>query len=440
MKWRKWTALLLAAVMLLGLAACGEAQNFTAEKLSVWIWDKEQLEVLQSAADSWTEKTHIPVEFTVKDRESYWADVDKGVLPDILWVDSAHAPAYAENGTLLQLDSLLEGGRTIRLKDYNAQTAHLFQLEGHTYAIPKDSLLTALWYNKALFDSLSLSYPDETWTWETLYETAKKLTNRHNGYYGIAIAPDDLGDGWYNLVYSYGGSILTADENGNEISGWASEETLAGMELMGRIIADCMPSQPTLAELDATQLFASGRVAMVLQNSEQRTELLGLTGAVNWSCALLPYCDRDGSGDCGTGERVSVVEGNGWAISARCADSAAAFSLLETLCSKNTQTALAALGGAQSAYTGAQEAWGSPDSPDFAVYDTYRTTLSDSTLIPVPQQLPGETWLDHALDTTLYTLWNDPGRMETLLRQQQSYTDAELLGRQQAEEEPAAEG
>ena len=438
MKWRKWTALLLTVAMLLGLTACGVAQSFTTDKLSVWIWDENQLETLETAAAEWTEKTHIEVKFTVKDRESYWTEVEKGVLPDILWVDSAHAPLYGENGTLLQLDDLLQAGKSIRLKDYNAQTTELFQQDGHTYAIPKDSLVTALWYNKALFDSLGLSYPDETWTWETLYETAKKLTNRHNGYYGIVIAPDDLGDGWYNLVCSYGGAMLKTDENGTVVSGWADEETVNAMKLLGQIIADCMPSQPTMAQLEGEELFSDGRVAMILQNSEEAMALTGQTGSNHWACAVLPYCDRDGDGAWGKGERVSVLEGNGWAISARCSDSAAAFSLLETLCGKKTQNSLASLGGAQSAYTAAGEQWVSEvEGVDLSAYST---TLRDSALIPAPRQLSGESWLDHALETTLYTAWNDPGRMETMLRQQQSYTDADLQGRQQPVEDEAAEG
>lgn len=439
MKIRNWAARLLTAVLaagiLLGLSGCGqETKHFTAEKLNVWIWDESQLATWQALADSWTEGTGITVAFTVKDRETYWADVDKGVLPDILWVDSDHFQTYAAAGTFLQLDSLLEGSRAVKLENYYPQVVENLQTGGHTYALPKDSAVTALWYNQAIFDSMSLSYPDDTWTWEDLYTAAQKLTNRHTGKYGIAIAADDTGDGWYNLVYAYGGAILKTDESGNTVSGWGDTETGEAMELLARLIADCMPSQPTLAQLAAEDLFAEGHVAMLLQNSQEALELIRRTGASNWACTVLPYCDRDGSGDCGEGERVSVMEGSGWAISGKSQDSAAAFDLLETFCGETGQKALAEANVAQPAYKAAVDDWAAElEGWDFT---PYHTTLAQSELVALPVQWSGESWQDYALSTTLYTAWNDPGRMAAMLAQQEVYTASDLEGRQQSTAEP----
>lgn len=433
MKWRNWLAGLLALALLLGLAGCGETEQFAAEKLTVWIWDESQKETWETLAQPWSEEQHIKVEFVVKDRERYWSELEQGPLPDIFWVDSSHAQDCIAGGYLRSLDEYLDGDHAIQLKNYLSELLGAFRSGGKTYALPKDSSVAALWYNKSIFDSRGLSYPDETWTWETLYTNACKLTNRHNGSFGLAIGAEDTADGWYNLVYAYGGFLVGADEAGNRVSGWGEETTGQAMELLARLIRDCMPSQPTMAQMGAEQLFAGGHVAMVLRSGEEALELIREPGASNWACTLLPYCDRDGSGDCGEGERVSLLQGTGWGISAKSTDGAAAYSLLTALCGEEGQKAQSAANLAQPAMTGLGEDWG-VSLPDWD-FSPYRTTLAEGTLIAAPVQLAGERWEDYAISDTMYTAWNNPDRMEEMLSEQQAFTASDLTAAQPAEPE-----
>ncbi|MGM9537084.1 MAG: extracellular solute-binding protein [Candidatus Onthomonas sp.] len=437
MKRKNWLAGLLALLMVLGLAGCGGGENFSTEKLTVWIWDENQKELWESLAQPWSEEKHIEVEFTVKNRDTYWSELERGPQPDLFWVDSSHVQQYIANGTLRSLDEYLEENRAIRLKDYNNALLGTFQSGGKTYALPKDSSVTALWYNKSIFDSMGLAYPDETWTWETLYINAQKLTNRHNGSFGLAISENDTADGWYNLVYAYGGFLVETDENGNRISGWGEETTGQAMELLARLIRDCMPSQPTMAQQGVEQLFAGGHVAMVLQSSAEALELIEAPGASNWACTLLPYCDRDGSGDCGEGERLSLIQGTGWAISAKSVDGAAAYSLLTTLCGEEGQKAQSAANLAQPAMNGLGEDWGA-SIPDWD-FSPYRDTLAQGTLIAAPAQLAGENWEDYAISNTMYVAWNNPDRMNAQLSRQQEYTATDLASAQPAEPEQIAD-
>lgn len=429
MKEKKWIAVLLTLAMVLSLSACQKKVNFTTDKLNVWIWDESQQEALETLAAPWAEKNHIEVEITAKSRNEYWRDIKSGLLPDLMWVDDSHLTSLAESGVLLQLDEQVEGSRALGMKDFHEQTKALFQNGGHTYAVPREEQVTALWYNKALFDSMQLSYPDETWTWEQVKEAAVKLTNRHNGCYGIVIPTGDLGNGWYNLVYAWGGSILRTDENGNTVSGWQDEGTLAAMNLLGGMIADAMPSQHTMETLGAAELFANGDAGMILQNRAQAEELVRRTGSGQWACTLLPYCDLDGNGECGEGERAAVLEGSGWAISARSTDTNAAFYLLETLGGSAARKTLSA--GEAPEETKPEN--GEEEAPDpLAAYDQM---LAQAVLIPMPRQTSGESWEEHAVETTMYTAWNDPSRMEAMLRQQHSYTQAELENRTSSEQE-----
>lgn len=434
MRWRNWLAGLLALTLLLGLTACGGQQSYDTEQLTVWIWEERQKETWETLTQSWAEKNHISVEFVVKNPSTYWQELETGNPPDLFWVDTTHAQDCISAGLLRSLDEYLDADKSIRLKDFYSQLLPPFQSGGKTYALPKDSSVTALWYNKTMFDSLGLAYPDESWTWEDLYTNAQKLTNRHNGNFGLAIGEGDTADGWYNLVYAYGGSIVETDKDGARVSGWGDEATGQAMELLSRLIRDCMPSQPTMAQLGTERLFAGGHVAMVLQSSGEALELAGESGAANWGCAQLPYCDRDGSGSCEQGERVSLITGTAWAISAKSVDSAAAYDLLTVLCGEEGQKAQSAANLAQPARSGLGEDWGvSLTTGDFA---PYRTTLAEGTLIAAPVQLAGESWEDYAVSDTMYIAWNNPAEMEALLQKQQKYTASDLASAAAAAEEP----
>lgn len=423
-KLKRALSLLLAAVLMLTMAGCAdEGKSFTTDEITVWIWDESQLEAWQAIADSWTEQTHISVRITVKDEAAYWQEVERGMLPDILWMDSQHLQTCVQGNMLLRLDDMLKSG-SLNMSDYDSQVMESFQVDGYTYAVPKDSSVMALWYNKMLFDAVDAAYPDETWTWEDLAQASEALTNRHAGKYGIAIDITDTSDGWYNLLYAYGGAVLTTDEDGQLTSGWGSSETSAAMGLLAGMICSSMPSQPTMSRISSYELFTSGNVAMLIQSGEEAMSLIREDGAENWACTLLPYCDRDGSGDCGEGERVSMLEGNGWVISSMASDSVAAFDLLETFCSKESQQKMAEGSISQPAMTSLAESWcTSIEGWDFT---PYTKTLNDSELISAPIQTAAESWQDYAASTTLYVAWNDPARMDEMLQKQDEYTLSDL--------------
>lgn len=61
--------------------------------------------------------------------------------------------------------------------------------DGKIFALPKDHDTIALLYNKAIFDKYGVDYPTDDWTWEDMYEAAKKITEGSNGdVYGLAMA------------------------------------------------------------------------------------------------------------------------------------------------------------------------------------------------------------------------------------------------------------
>ncbi len=423
MKRERLTALLLALVLALSLAACAQQANYTTDKLNVWIWDESQRQTLEELAAPWAQKSRIEVVISVRDEESYWEEVSGGLMPDLMWVDDAHLGELAEKGALLQLDEQVKSSRKLALKEFPQAARDALTLNGHTYAVPMSTQTWALWYNRAMFDSIQHSYPDETWTWEQVRSAAQELTDRAGGHYGIVI-PCAEPSAWYQMIYAYGGSVVAADENGAQVSGWQDGGTVKAMNTLSGMIVESMPSQIAMDELGAARLFAEGDAGMILQSRWQAQELLKNSGSGQWACTLLPYEDLDGSGECGEGERICLTEAVGWAVSARSTDTNAAFELLEVL------------GGSAARKTLNPEP---PTGEDGEAVETpltpYDRMEQEAVLVSRPRQLPGESWEDYAVNTTMYTAWNDPSRMSAMLTVQHRFTQSELLDRQP----PAAE-
>ena len=176
---KKILAALLATAMSLSLAACGgsaggnseNAGNTNSNALSVSIWDNNQLPGLKSIMDDFTKETGIAVEIQVVPWDQYWtlleAGAQGGTLPDVFWMHSNYSQMFMRNDILLDLTDRISQSDVINPENYYEDILGLYQYDGKTYAIPKDYDTIALWYNKTMFDEAGISYPDETWTWDT---------------------------------------------------------------------------------------------------------------------------------------------------------------------------------------------------------------------------------------------------------------------------------
>ena len=90
------------------------------------------------------------------------------------------------------------------------------------------------------------------WTWETFAEAAEKLTKEDGSQYGFTSPASFNQDGYYNLIYSMGGSVLSEDKTQ---SNWDSPETVKAMNWWyDNLVAKAMPTQQVMAENNCRQL------------------------------------------------------------------------------------------------------------------------------------------------------------------------------------------
>ena len=388
MKLKKLTALCLAGAMVLSTAACGGGSGDSGSsggdggsgsseggELSISIWDTNQEPGINEILADFTEETGIKTKLTVVKWDEYWTMLEAGAqggsLPDVFWMHSNESERYMSNDMLLDLTDKIAESDVIDPANYPEDIWGLYTHEDKYYAVPKDVDTIALWYNKTMFDEAEMEYPTADWTWDDMFEAAKKLTKDDGSQYGLALRNDNNQAGYYNMIYDNGGFVINDDKTE---SGWDDPKTIEAMEQVEEFIkAGVMPSMETMSENGEDVLFQSGKVAMVLQGSWMLAAYRDNEyTAENCDCVELPKSAT-------TDRRVSIYNGLGWAASASGSNTENAWKLIEYLGSEAAQKKQAELGVTMSAYTGTSDAWA--DSADFNL-EAYLNMMDDMVIRP----------------------------------------------------------
>ena len=366
MKLKKLTALCLAGAMVLSTAACGggsgdsgssggdgDSGSSEGGELSISIWDTNQEPGINEILADFTEETGIKTKLTVVKWDEYWTMLEAGAqggsLPDVFWMHSNESERYMSNDMLLDLTDKIAESDVIDPANYPEDIWGLYTHEDKYYAVPKDVDTIALWYNKTMFDEAEMEYPTADWTWDDMFEAAKKLTKDDGSQYGLALRNDNNQAGYYNMIYDNGGFVINDDKTE---SGWDDPKTIEAMEQVEEFIkAGVMPSMETMSENGEDVLFQSGKVAMVLQGSWMLAAYRDNEyTAENCDCVELPKSAT-------TDRRVSIYNGLGWAASASGSNTENAWKLIEYLGSEAAQKKQAELGVTMAAYEGVSDKW-----------------------------------------------------------------------------------
>ncbi len=386
------------------------------DTLKVAIWDNNQLDGLQTIADEWSETSGIKVDIEVITWTEYWtlleAGASGGSLPDVFWMHINEAQKYMSNGVLLNLDEYIAADDTTDMNNYYEGLVDIYNYEGSQYAIPKDHDTIALIYNKEIFDAYGIEYPSDDWDWEKYAEVAAEITEAGevDGIYGTAMNTDDGQDGWYNLIYGFGGELLNEEKTQ---SGMDSEGTIAAMTWLGDTLIPTMPAQDVMTEANPDNLFLSGKLGMMLQGSWMVNTFYQSENASNFAWAQIPYADQNENGSCDEGERISMYNGLGWAASAQTANPQAAYDLMAAFGSEEGQLKQSELGVTMAAYKGCSDAFvnafeGMDLTPFIEVEE-------NGTLIQHPYSKYTTRW-ESTFTTDFVPAWQNPETMEDTCR------------------------
>ena len=436
---KKLTSLLLVLCLALSLAACGGTASSSAPApassgstktesgktpaldtgatLEVDIWDNNQLAGLREIADAWTAKTGVKVNINVISWVEYWtlleAGASGGKMPDVFWMHINEAQKYMRADKLLNLNDYIAGDDAIDLANYYEGIVNIYNYDGKQYALPKDHDTIALLYNKSIFDKYKVDYPNDTWSWDDYAAAAKKITEagKADKIYGTAMNTNDGQDGWYNLIYGWGGKLISDD---NKTSGMDDPKTIEAMTWLAEELIPSMPAQNVMADTDPDLLYMSGLVGMMLQGSWMVNTFYTAENAKDYAWAQIPYNDLNKNGKCDAGERVSMYNGLGWAAAADTEHPNEAYSLISAFCSKEGQQKQSELGVTMAAYKGCSDAFVS----SFKGMDIspFLTVEKEGTLIQHPASRYTTAW-EGNFTTGFVKAWQHPETMADVCRE-----------------------
>ena len=421
MKVKKGMALMMASAMMFSQAnfvsAAAAEKEYSVKELVVNIWDANQQEGLQKIADEWSETSGVKVRVEVITWNEYWTLLEAGAtggnLPDVFWMHINEAEKYMSNDVLLNLDDYIKEDDAIDLNNYYEGIVDIYSYNGSQYALPKDHDTIAMIYNKDIFDKYGVEYPTDEWTWDDYAEAAAKITEagKEDGIYGTAMNTNDGQDGWYNLIYGFGGELISEDKKS---SGMDNENTVRAMTWLADNLFPSMPEQDIMSTTDPDLLFQSGLVGMMLQGSWMVNTFYTSENADSYAWAQIPYTDANENGTCDEGERISMYNGLGWATHANVEDPQAAYDLISAFCSKEGQMKQSELGITMAAYKDCSDAFvGSFEGMDLS---PFLEVEENGTLIQHPYSKYTTRW-EGMFTTDLVPAWQDPSSMGDVCEQ-----------------------
>ncbi len=302
-----------------------------------------------------------------------------GTAPDVMFINNV--PSYAERGVLEPLDAYIKASG-FNSDAYYPDLRRIFSYDGATYGFARDNDTTVLFYNKDLFDAAGVAYPDDTWDWAKLREAAAALTTKdargRTAQYGLALEKNK-----YPLwVYQNGGTVV---DDAIDASAFTMDEPAAveAVSFVADLILEdgSVPSFDAMQQLgDTTQLFSTGRVAMVMTNAARVPTFVD--APFNWDVAPLP------TGPDGT--RANTAGGAGYVMSSTSDNKEAAWTFLSFLAGPEGQSIFAKTGLAVPAL----------NTPE----------TNEAFLDALPETVSGQVFIDETANGVLFPVF--PGWTE----------------------------
>ena len=283
---KKFLAMLLAVVMILGLAACGEKQP---EKITVdviaaeyGLQTKEWWQSFEADFEAANEGIDLVVDVVS------WNDIYTVVstrignnnAPDILNID-----VFAD----YQADDLL-----LPAKDYISEKtyAKFYQsfldqsvVDGVVWAVPDLASARAMYYNKDILDAAGVAVPT---TWDELIEACKKIKAYDSSIYpwGVDMTTDEGQACFAYYIWNNGGNFTDAQGNWtlNSAENVEAIEFIIGMVKDGYTNSD--PANET--RYKNQDMFGTGKVAMMIGPNSIPTYIADSGNTINYGVASIP--------------------------------------------------------------------------------------------------------------------------------------------------------
>lgn len=275
MKLRRITALLLAAMLLAGLAGCvnpgpsgdpGQTQQ-TGKPLQLWLsYLGKEGEVIERVTEEQWNKEHpdMPVDVTMVpgNSEDFYQKLSTafavGNGPDMFTISTTYFEKYLEADIAYPVTEYMQP----HMDDYRDVILDALTYDGEMIAFPGNMDVMGLYCSKEAFREAGLDYPT---TWEELINAANQLANSER--YGLIMQTDPQSGyqlyEFYPFLWMNGGTVF--DENGQCVIG--NEAGIRTFEFYKELMN--APGVSKKVESSNTDIgpFGQGRTAMQMCGS-----------------------------------------------------------------------------------------------------------------------------------------------------------------------------
>lgn len=338
----KWSAMLLLAMMLV-LSACGGNGNSSKQSAnsnngntstnqpSDTGSDKEPVTIEFMGHGNPNEKSifekliasfedkypHVTVKYTSVPPGEYSQKlttlISSGKAPDVFYVGGSEFYRFAEAGTILNLQSYLDGTELFEQDNVWKPALDRYRYNGEKvgsgdlYGLPKDVGPWSFVYNKTLFDEQGIAPPPAAageWTWDDMLAAAKQLTIDQNG----DGKPEQYGVAAYTLesaVWANGGNFIdyeTGEVLVHEPAFYEAMQFVADLTLVHKV----SPNVEAEQSMNGYTRFLNGQLAMFAMGPWDQPAFWELP--FEWDIAAWPASPA-------TGETATWLGSMGFAVS-----------------------------------------------------------------------------------------------------------------------------
>jgi multiple sugar transport system substrate-binding protein len=256
--------------------------------------------------------------------DKLWTSLAGGGAPDTFWLNMSNFKALVERDTLLSIQPNLDAQADLQSAwDINFDALkEAYSLNGEAFSWPRDYDTIAVAFNLNLLEAAGLEFPSEenefeAWTWDAIRTYAEQMTVEEGGrttQFGI-IASNTEQQGWFNWVYSNGGTYFTEDLSKCTINEPAAVEALR--EYAAYRQDGLSPGAEALQSQEWTDMFYTGRAGMAISGSWNMVLFNERIQDFEFDIAPIPYAP--------TGQSICMIHGLGDTIDRNTANPDAAF-------------------------------------------------------------------------------------------------------------------
>lgn len=236
-------------------------------------------------------------------------------LPDITLCDTVDNNSFAAMGAAVDITAEVEAWGEI--DNYFEGPKDSANYQGKYYGVPFYSNCLAIMYNKDIFDSLNLDYPDSSWTWEEFADLVEKTTTAD--HYGLTMSLYKSEEGTFNVIpfiWQAGGDYDKLD----------SEGALEALTMINDFYQKGYMSKELISMTQAdmcASLFATGKSAMMVAGSWLKTNIKNENPDLNYGVVTFAN-NENGASPIGGGNIMMMKDDN----------KDASWKLMEFLCRK----------------------------------------------------------------------------------------------------------